>query len=407
MEESGLHLGEIFLAVTLLLVLAKLLGEAMERLGQPAILGELAAGIVLGSHLLGPVLFHKPLYDIESMAFLAEVGAIFLLFSAGYMEVDLKRLVRMGKESLIVALPGVAVAFVAGFIIGSYFGYGLIGNLFLGLALSITSIGVTVRTLMDLGRLQTDYGMIILGTAIIDDILSLFILVILVSMAKPDVTLTPLGVGFILFKVIAFFSGSALFAIFLLRFVARVASRFIVSEARLGIMLSIIFFFSLMAKVTGLHMIIGAFTAGMILAVQPDFKTKDIEYKVNGLSYGLFIPLFFAILGTRIDFAALVQGGGLALGIIVVAIAGKVLGGFIGGKMIKYTSRKSLVIGIGLIPRTGVELVVISIALSAGIIDQKIFTAIVAMVAVTVILTPLLLKQAIGFLERQHGNDAS
>ena len=254
---------------------------------------------------------------------------------------------------------------------------------------------------MDLGKLQTDYGMIILGTAIIDDVLSLFILAILVSVAHPHASLTPLGVGFIVFKVVAFFAGSVLFALFVLRPLARVTSRFLVAEARFGIMLGVIFFFSLMANVTGLHMIIGAFTAGMILALQPDFKTKDIEYKVNGLAYGLFIPLFFAILGTRINFTALVEGGTLALGIILVAIAGKVLGGFIGGRIIRYPVRKSLVIGIGLIPRTGVELVVISIALSAGIIDQKIFTAIVAMVAVTVILTPVLLKQGIGFLERQ------
>lgn len=266
------------------------------------------------------------------MVFLGEVGAIFLFFSAGYMEVDLKRLIRMEKESLIVALPGVAVAFMAGFLIGNSFGYGFIGNLFLGLALSITSIGVTVRTLMDLGRLQTDYGMIILGTAIIDDILSLFILAILVSMAQPHATLTAFGVGFILLKVIAFFVGSALFAIFLLRPLARITNRFIFAEKRLGIMLGVIFFFSLLAKVTGLHMIIGAFTAGMILALQPDFKAKDIEYKVNGLAYGLFIPLFFAILGTRIDFAALMQGGKLALGIILVAIAGKILGGLLVGE---------------------------------------------------------------------------
>ena len=293
MEEHGLHLGEIFLAITLLLILAKLLGEAMERLGQPAILGELAAGILLGSHLLGPVLFHAPLYDIESMAFRGEVGAVFLLFSAGYLEVDLKRLMRMGKESLIVALPGVIVAFAAGFAIGNFFGYGYMGNLFLGLALSITSIGVTVRTLMDLGKLQTDYGMIILGTAIIDDILSLFILAILVSMARPGASLSVVGVGFIVVKVLAFFAGAALFAIFLLKPLARMCSKFIVAEARLGIMLGVIFLFSLMANVTGLHMIIGAFTAGMILALQPEFKTKDIEYKINGLAYGLFIPLFF------------------------------------------------------------------------------------------------------------------
>jgi Kef-type K+ transport system membrane component KefB len=402
MEGTGLHIEEIFLAFTLLLALAKLLGEATERLGQPAILGELVAGIILGSHLLGPLLFHTPLYKIESLAFLAEVGAIFLLFSAGYLEVDLKRLMQLGKESLIVAISGVTVTFVAGFAVGRMFNYGLIGSLFLGLALSITSIGVTVRTLMDLGKLQTDYGMIILGTAIIDDILSLFILAILVPIAQPDATLTIAGTGIIAFKIIAFFGGSALFAAFFLKPLAKFSIKFVVAEARLGIMFSVIFIFSYIAKAAGLHMIIGAFTAGVILSLQPEFKTRDIEYKVNGIAYGLFIPLFFAILGTMIDLGALVQGGMLAIVIIVVAILGKILAGFVGGKMVKYSSRKSLAIGVGLIPRTGVELVVISIALSAGIIDQKIFTAIVAMVAVTVIVTPILLKQAVAFLEKQE-----
>ena len=402
MEGTGLHIEEIFLAFTLLLVLAKLLGEAMERLGQPAILGELAAGIILGSHLLGPLLFHTPLYKIESLAFLAEVGAIFLLFSAGYLEVDLKRLMQMGKKSFIVAISGVTITFVTGFAIGRMFNYGLIGSLFLGLALSITSIGVTVRTLMDLGKLQTDYGMIILGTAIIDDILSLFILAILVPIAQPDTTLTIASTSIIAFKIIAFFGGSALFAAFFLKPLAKFSIKFIVAEARLGIMFSVIFIFSYIAKAAGLHMIIGAFTAGVILSLQPEFKTRDIEYKVNGIAYGLFIPLFFAVLGTMIDLGALLQGGMLAVVIIFVAISGKMLAGFVGGKMVKYSSRKSLAIGVGLIPRTGVELVVISIALSAGIIDQKIFTAIVAMVAVTVIVTPILLKQAIAFLEKQE-----
>jgi len=401
MEGSGFQIEEIILAITLLLFLAKLLGETMERLGQPAILGELAAGIILGSHLLGPLLFHKPLFRIESLAFLAEVGAIFLLFSAGYLEVDLKRLMQMGKKSLIVAVSGVAITFITGFFIGRIFSYGLIGSLFLGLALSITSIGVTVRTLMDLRKLQTDYGMIILGTAIIDDIISLFILALLIPIAQPHTALTFVGTGIIVFKVLAFFAGSALFAIFILKPLARVSSRLVVAEARLAIIFSVIFVFALVAKITGLHMIIGAFTAGVILSIRPEFKTKDIEYKINGISYGLFIPLFFAILGTMIDLGALVQSGILALVIIVFAIVGKVLAGFLGGKMIKYSSRKSLAIGVGLIPRTGVELVVISIALTAGIIDQKIFTAVVAMVAVTVIITPILLKQAVIFLERQ------
>lgn len=402
MEEAGLRVEEIFFAIALLLILAKLLGEVFERLGQPAILGELAAGVILGSHLLGPLLFHTPLFEVETLEFLAEMGAVFLLFSAGYLEVDLNRLMRMGKESFIVAVSGVTITFTAGFFVGYVFNYELISCLFLGLALSITSIGVTVRTLMDLGRLQTDYGMIILGAAIIDDVLSLLILAILLPIAQPHITLTPVGTAVIVLKIVGFFVGSALFAKFVLRPIAIASSKLVVGEARLSIMFGVIFMFSLVAKVAGLHMIIGAFIAGVILAVHPEFKTKDIEYKVNGIASGLFIPLFFAILGTMIDLKALVQGGLLTLIIIIFAVAGKIIAGFIGGKIIKFSARKALTVGVGLIPRTGVELVVASIALSAGIIDQKIFTAIVAMVAVTVILTPILLKQSIGFLEKQQ-----
>ena len=164
-------------------------------------------------------------------------------------------------------------------------------------------------------------------------------------------------------------------------------------------MIGIILLFSYAAQMLGLHMIIGAFVAGIILSMEAEFKTKDLEYKINGISYGLFIPLFFAILGARVDFAALAQGGMLAVAVIFVAIGVKLFGGYIGGLIIGYSSIKSWVVGCGLIPRTGVELVVVAVALDAGLIDNKMFASIVAMVAVTVFVTPFLLKFAIGRLE--------
>lgn len=169
---------ETILAISLILFLSKLIGDLFDRIGQPAILGELTAGILLGAHLLGPFLFSEPLHEIEYMQVLSQVGAMFLLFMAGYSQVNIDKLLQFGGRSIGIACVEAPLSFAAGFGIGWLFDYDIIASLFTGLALSITGIGVTVRTLMDLNRLQTDYGMNILGIAIIDAICGLFFSVV-------------------------------------------------------------------------------------------------------------------------------------------------------------------------------------------------------------------------------------
>ena len=373
----------------------------MMRLKQPALLGELIAGIVFGPHLLGKIFFQSNLYSGQALTSISELGAIFFFFVIGYSEIDLTQLKRIAKNSVVASIPNVILSFVFGYIIGMIWGYGAIASLFIGLALSLTAIGVSARTLMDLGRLHTDYGMLILGQAIIDALRSLLMLSMLILFIHPDSVFSTGAVLILIGKFAAFFIGSILFYFFLLDPMTRILSRFLIDEAKFGILIGVLLLFSYAAQVLGLHMIIGSFVAGIILAMNAEFKTKDLEYKIYGISYGFFIPLFFAILGARVDFSALIEGGSLAAAVILIAIAVKLFGGYLGGLLIGYSSLKSWVVGSGLIPRTGVELVVVAVALDAGLIDNKMFASIVAMVAVTVFITPFLLKFTIGKYEKE------
>ncbi|NOZ62599.1 MAG: cation:proton antiporter [Calditrichaeota bacterium] len=383
---------EIFLALTLFLLFAKLFGELMLRLKQPALLGELLAGIIFGPYLLGKLFFETSLFSGETFNSFYEIGAAFFFFVIGYSEIDILQLKRIARDSIIASIPNVLLSFIVGFIIGVFWGYSTLASLFIGLALSLTAIGVSARTLMDLGRLHTDYGMLILGEAIIDALRSLLMLSFLILFIQPE-TAFSFGTALVLIgKFIAFFVGALLFYLLLLDPIARLLRQFLIDEAKFGIMMAIVLFFSFAAQKLGLHMIIGSFVAGIILALEAEFKTKDIEYKIYGFSYGFFIPLFFAILGARVNFGALVEGGLLAVVIIVAAIGVKFIGGYLGGLLIGFSSRKSWVVGSGLVPRTGVELVVVAVALDAGLIDNKMFASIVAMVAITVFVTPFLLK---------------
>lgn len=390
---------EIILAITLFLLAAKILGELVLRLNQPALLGELAAGIIIGPQLLGRFFFSATIQECQALNTISEIGAVFFFFIVGYSEIDLNSLKRIAKNSFIASIPNVLLSFVFGYLIGVFWSYTFIASLFIGLALSLTAIGVSARTLMDLGRLHTDYGMLILGEAIIDALRSLLTLSILILFVHPEAIFSASAVVILVLKFIGFFVSIVVFKLFILKPLTGLVSKFLIDEAKFGIMIGVIFLFSYIAHILGLHMIIGAFAAGIIFSLQAEFKTKDLEYKVYGLSYGLFIPLFFSILGARINFGALNQGGTLALAVIVIAIGVKLFGGYLGGLMIGYSSKKSWVVGCGLIPRTGVELVVIAVALEVGLIDDRLFASIVAMVAVTVFITPFLLKFAISRFE--------
>lgn len=370
-----------------LLFAVKVMGEGFERLGAPAILGEILAGVVF------VVLFPDPAREV--LAFLSELGAIFLLFTAGYGEVHLKDLKAASVSALIPTLFQIVFAFAFGFGIGQLFSLSFLESLFVAVAFSPTSIGVVVRTLIDLDYLSSRPGTVMLSSAILDDIIGIFLLSIVVTFARfnrvPTAAQTFLLVG----KILAFLAIMYLLGKYLFPHIFEAARKMHTKEAIFAFVVMVALFSAYLAELFGLHAVIGAFIGGVLISEIPLAKLQDVQSKVNGLAHGLLIPLFFAFIGLSIDPATLGGAGLFTLSVTLAALFGKLIGGFLGSRVIGFDFYDSLIFGIGVMPRAGVELVVLSIGRSLGIISPEVFSAIVLMVAASIIVSPLCLKWAI------------
>lgn len=380
------------LALLLILFLAKVFGELVERAGFPSILGEIVAGIVFG------LLFLRP--DNEALLFLSELGAIFLLFTAGYKEINLRELKNASKVALIPTISQVLVAFGSGFLIGWIFEVPQMARLFMGVAFSMTSIGMSVRTLIDLNYLSKKIGSTMLASAILDDLIGIFMLSVVISIATyqqiAGMEILAIAVRMLGFIAIMAVLGRVVFPV-LFTYIHRMR----VKESIFAFVVMIALFSAYLAEAFGLHAVIGAFVGGACLSSVPLAKIEDVQSKVSGIAYGIFIPIFFAFIGLSVDLAAIQAAGLFALLVIVMALLGKLIGGFVGSRIAGFDSYDSLIFGVGVMPRAGIELVVISAGRSMGIIGDEIFSAIVLMVAVSVIVTPVMLKFAIGLAERR------
>ncbi|MBS1263975.1 MAG: Glutathione-regulated potassium-efflux system protein KefC [Methanonatronarchaeales archaeon] len=382
---------EIFLTVGAALISALFLGEAAERLGEPGLLGEILAGVILGPHLLG-------LLDVGGeFSALAAMGAVLLLFDAGYEEVELGPLVNAVGPALLIALLGMAIPFTCGLATGLYFGYPLLQSLFLALALSITAIAVTARVLIDIGRLGTPYGARLIGAAVVDDVLGLLGFSVLLVVAEGGSS-TGGGIAGSVAGALLFFAAALLFY----RVVGGMSRMLFGSVQRgadfLGIM-GVLFVFSYLAEVVGLDAMVGAFAAGLIVGSEERLEELEVREGITGIAYGVFIPLFFVYVGARLDFASVSGMDPLILTVVAVGIAGKLLGGYLGNRLAGGDHGESLVVGVGMVPRTGVELAIVGTALGAGIIDERLFSAVLALVVVSVLVTPSLLHRAVGALQ--------
>lgn len=381
------------LALLLILFLAKVFGELVERAGFPSILGEIVAGIVFG------LLFLRP--DNEALLFFSELGAIFLLFTAGYKEINLRELKTASKVALIPTISQVLVAFGFGFLLGTIFDFSQMARLFMGVAFSITSIGVSVRTLIDLDYLSKKIGSTMLASAILDDLIGIFMLSVVISIATYQQIPAGMEILVIAGKMIGFIAIMAVLGRVVFPVLFTYIHRMRVKESIFAFVVMIALFSAYLAEAFGLHAVIGAFIGGACLSSVPLAKIEDVQSKVSGIAYGIFIPIFFAFIGLSVDPAAIQAAGLFALLVIVMALSGKLIGGFIGSRIAGFDSYDSLIFGVGVMPRAGIELVVISAGRSMGIIGDEIFSAIVLMVAVSVIVSPVMLKFAIGLSERR------
>lgn len=364
-----------------LLVATKLLGEAAQRVGQPAVLGEMVAGVLLGASLLGILDPADPVIHA-----LSEIGVLVLLFEIG-LHTDLRALLGVGGTALTVGLAGVIAPFVLGYAAAAALGLGTLAAVVCGAALTATSIGISARVLADLGQLGTREGQVVLGAAVLDDIVGLVILAV-VSGVAAGAAVTASGiatsaasaVGFI---VVALVVGSRL-APPLFGVVARLES-----SGALGVLaLSFALLLAWLAAHARSAPIIGAFAAGLLLHGLP--QREEIEQKVTTLGY-FFVPVFFAAVGAAVDVRALADPhiALVSAALLVVAVGGKFVAGYAPWW---FRGRKALV-GTAMIPRGEVGLIFAQMGLATGALDVQLFSAVALVVMLTTLLAPPLLSR--------------
>jgi Kef-type K+ transport system membrane component KefB len=376
-------LASFLLALAAALLGAKILGELCERLGQPAVLGELLAGVVLGPSLLGLV----PLS--AGILLIAEIGVLLLLFEVG-LETDLAELLRVGGPAMTVAVVGMALPFLGGYLLTQAAGFSNLTAIFVGAALTATSIGISSRVLSDLGLLASREGQIILGAAVADDILGLVVLAVVSRIAATgSVGIWEAGKAGLLsfgFLLVALVAGIPLGRL-LVRIVGRASVRGILVAASVAFALLA----ALGAQAAGSAAIVGAFAAGLVLARTN--RSQDIRNAVRPI-VDVFAPVFFVSIGAQVDLGYLNPAVPanrsallLALGLIAVGTLGKFAAGYAAWGGV----RRSF-IGAGMIPRGEVGLIFAQIGRQNGALPEPAFIAVVLAVFATTFLTPPLLK---------------
>lgn len=392
----------VILALAVILLAAKAGGDLAVRLRQPSVLGELVAGIVLGNLVLagfGRFEFAKtdPFVDM-----FARIGVLILLFEVG-LESTIAQMLKVGLSSLLVAILGVAAPFALGWAVGAWLlpTQSVYVHAFLGATLSATSIGISARVLQDLGHAQSREARIILGAAVIDDVLGLVILAAVsgvIVAADHGGTASPFALGWILGKALLFLAGGVALGLVFSKSLFRLASRMRSSGVLLAVGLSFCFGLAWLASVVGLAPIVGAFAAGLLLedTHYRDFVARG-EAPLGSLIHPIgsfLVPIFFVVMGMRVDLLSIARGDVLLLAgaLTVAAIVGKQLCGLgVTGRGID-----RITVGLGMIPRGEVGLIFANIGLTLRIggeriIDDAVFSAIVVMVIVTTMVTPPLL----------------
>jgi len=373
---------DLLLGLVLVWLAAKVAGEAMERLGQTAVLGELLAGVLIGPGVLGLV------HESQALHALAELGVLILLFEVG-LESDLGELLRAGPQATLVALVGVAVPFAVGYGVMSWLGHPALLAVFVGATFTATSVGITARVLADLGRLGDSAARVVLGAAVVDDILGLIILAVVTGVAQTG-SVSLGAVGLLAAKAVVFLVAAVLVGVrlapTLVRWVGRLRARGTL------IVYSVVFAVALaaVADLVGLATIIGAFAAGLVLATTE--RRAHIEERIKPVA-DLLVPVFFVTVGMKVQPAALnpfAEGGqfGVAMLLTGVAVASKLAAGL----AVYQRGVRRWPVAVGMVPRGEVGLIFAGAGLAAGVIAQDLYSALVVVVMLTTFAAPPWLK---------------
>jgi Na+:H+ antiporter len=377
-----LEFRDLLLGLVLVWLAAKVAGEAMERVGQTAVLGELLAGVLIGPGVLGLV------HESQALHALAELGVLILLFEVG-LESNLGELLRAGLQATLVALVGVAVPFAVGYGVMSWLGHPALLAVFVGATFTATSVGITARVLADLGRLQDAAARVVLGAAVVDDILGLIILAVVTGVAQTG-SVSLGAVGLLAAKAVVFLVAAVLVGVrlapTLVGWVGRLRARGTL------IVYSVVFAVALaaVADLIGLATIIGAFAAGLVLATTE--RREHIEERIKPVA-DLLVPVFFVTVGMKVQPAALnpfAEGGQFGVAMLLTSVA--VVSKLAAGLAVYQRGVRRWPVAVGMVPRGEVGLIFAGAGLAAGVVAEDLYSALIVVVMLTTFAAPPWLK---------------
>ena len=384
---------ETIIVVGILLFAAKLMAELFLRIRLPIVLGELLAGMIIGPFALGAFLIYEGnlLVQInDNIKVLGEIGAIVILFMAG-LEMTPREFLKGGKASFTIATFGVVIPFFAGLVVFQMFGFGALESMMIATALTATSIAISIQVLSEFGKIKSPEARLIIGAAVVDDILAIAILSVVTSLGTGGeiVDIDIMDVIFTILQVLGFFVIMLVASVLIIPRV--VTPRLWKARGSIeGIATACFFGAAALAGMIGLSPIVGAFAVGMALSSSQVFQKIEGFIRRIGL---IFAPLFFAIIGAQVDFRGInLEILMLSAIIIVIAVFTKYLGCGIPAWLFLKNRTQGMRVGIGMISRGEVGLIVAGVGLSAGVLSSSVYSTIVIMVAATTIITPIWLK---------------
>jgi Kef-type K+ transport system membrane component KefB len=385
----------IVISIGILLFAAKIFAELFHRLRLPVVLGELLAGIIVGPFALGSLPFFdgKPLVVLdETVRHIGEISAIVILFIAG-LEITPREFLRGGAASFTVGAVGVIVPFFVGYFVFTTFGLNALETLLIATALTATSIAISIQVLTELGKMQSHEARLILGAAIVDDILAIAVLSVVTTMVQTgNTSLDIMNITFLILKILGLFAALVIGAVLIVPRLLHLERLWKSKGSIEGITTAAFFGAAGIAAFVGLSPIVGAFAAGM--AVASTRVINRVEEYVDKLEI-IFAPLFFAIIGAQVDLRGVNLNVLFLSGIIVsIAIVTKLVGCGLPSMIFVKKRSKAMKVGIGMISRGEVGLIVAGVGVSSGVLTADIYTSIIIMVAVTTIITPIWLKRS-------------
>lgn len=389
---------QLLLELAILISAAKAAGYIATRLKQPSVLGQLLVGLALGPSLIGlfewrildSALSHEVIFD------LAEIGVIFLMFVAG-LEVDLQDMLKTGRVAILAGTLGVIAPIVMGAASALLFGNSLSSSIFIGLILSATSVSISAQTLLELNVLRSKEGLTLLGAAVADDVLVILALSIFLAIGAGSAGAGGSAAGdiaLVIARMAVYFGVAVAVGLLILPPLTDFVQRLRISEGVVALAIVVMLLYAWSAEVVGeLAAITGAFLAGVMFGRTR--HREEIEHGMHTLSYAFFVPLFLVSIGLEADMRAL-AGSGLAFAIVIalVAIVSKVIGCGLGARLGGMSWPQAGRVGLGMISRGEVGLIVATVGLKRGLIDEAVFVAVVIMVLATTLITPFLLRWA-------------